>query len=106
MGIFSKLLGKDINKGVEEFNASAEGWLLDVRAKHEYDAGHIPGAKSVPLPEIERANKLIKDKSQPVYVYCLSGGRSRQAANALKVLGFTNVHDIGGISSYNGKLVK
>ena len=30
MGIFSKLLGKDINKGVEEFNASAEGWLLDV----------------------------------------------------------------------------
>ena len=50
MGIFSKLLGKDINKGVEEFNASAEGWLLDVRAKHEYDAGHIPGAKSVPLP--------------------------------------------------------
>ena len=52
MGIFSKLLGKDINKGVEEFNASAEGWLLDVRAKHEYDAGHIPGAKSVPLPVI------------------------------------------------------
>ncbi|MGN0072710.1 MAG: rhodanese-like domain-containing protein [Coriobacteriales bacterium] len=106
MGIFSKLMGKDINKGVEEFNALTEGWLLDVRAKHEFVTGHIPGAKNVPLPVIERANTLIKDKSQPVYVYCQSGSRSRQAANALKVLGFTNVHDIGGIASYTGKLVK
>ena len=106
MGIFGMFKGKDINKGVEEFSAGKEGWLLDVRAKHEYETGHIPGSKNVPVQVIERVKTLVKDKGLPVYVYCQTGARSRQAAKALKVMGYSNVHDIGGISSYTGKLVR
>ena len=45
---------------------------------------------------------FVKDKNTPVFVYCLSGGRSAQAANKLKQMGFTEVNNIGGINSYKG----
>ena len=55
--------------------------VLDVRESEEYAAGHLPGARLLPLGVLPvRMHELTKD--QPVYVVCQSGGRSAQAAAA------------------------
>ena len=48
----------------------------------------------------------LKDKSQLIMVYCRSGNRSRQAAQKLAELGYTNVVDFGGIQSWQGDIEK
>ena len=56
--------------------------LVDVRAGHEWEAGHIEGATHVPLDELpERIGEL--DRERPVIVYCRGGNRSSMAAQAL-----------------------
>ena len=66
----------------------AEGaQLIDVRAQHEWDAGHIAGAKHLPLPELSgRVGEL--DDDRPVVVYCRGGNRSTMAADALTAAGY------------------
>ena len=44
------------------------------------------------------------DADTALYVYCYSGSRSRMAADQLIDMGYTNVHNIGGIVSYRGKV--
>ena len=78
--------------------------LLDVRTPAEYRGGHIKGAKNVPLQSIEKALSVVKSKNSPVFVYCHSGARSRQAVGALQKMGYENVKNIGGIASYTGKV--
>lgn len=92
----------DINKGVAEFNDTEGAVLIDVRSKAEYKGGHVPGSKNIELEKMKAANSIIKDKSTPVFVYCLSGSRSNMATKTLKNMGFTDVRNIGGISSYKG----
>ena len=61
--------------------------LVDVRADHEWEAGHIEGAKHLPLPELaERAGEL--DKDRPVVLYCRGGNRSTMATEALAEAGY------------------
>ena len=76
-----------------------EGYiLLDVRTQEEYDQGHIPGAIVVPDTEIEaRAEEVLPDKDQLILVYCRSGRRSKNAAQILVELGYTNIKEFGGI---------
>ncbi|MBS1571176.1 MAG: redoxin domain-containing protein [Bacteroidetes bacterium] len=71
--------------------------LLDVRTPEEYASGHIENADNIDFtnPMFEK-NLQILDKNQPVYVYCLSGGRSAKAADRLSGLGFKKVYDIDG----------
>lgn len=78
---------------------SQEGYiLLDVRTQEEYDQGHIPGAIVVPDTEIEaRAEEVLPDKDQLILVYCRSGRRSKNAAQILVELGYTNIKEFGGI---------
>lgn len=45
-------------------------------------------------------------RETPLFVYCLSGVRSRQAAGLLRRMGYTDVTDLGGICNYRGKVVK
>ena len=80
--------------------------ILDVRSKKEYDAGHIPGAISIPNEDIgsEKPDKL-PDSAQVILVYCRSGNRSRQASQKLAELGYTNVYDFGGINDWTGETV-
>lgn len=94
----------DIHEGLQQFERDAEAMLLDVRTKAEYATGHIPGSFNLPLQEIAQAANCVPSKDTTLYVYCLSGGRSRQAVSALRQMGYSNVHDIGGIRSYRGKL--
>lgn len=78
---------------------SSENYIiLDVRTQEEYEAGHIPGAVLIPNTEIEiRAAKELPDKDQLLLIYCRSGNRSKQAAQILVKLGYTNIKEFGGI---------
>lgn len=72
--------------------------ILDVRTEEEYAAGHIAGAILIPDYEIaEKAESMLSDKDQLILVYCRSGRRSKNAAEALVSLGYTNVKEFGGI---------
>ena len=95
-----------INTGVAEYKTNDGAVLLDVRTAEEYRDGHIDGSINIPLDKISSVENIVKDKSTPLYVHCLSGGRSGQAVSYLKQMGYTNVKNIGGISSYGGKVVK
>ncbi|MBR1709626.1 MAG: rhodanese-like domain-containing protein [Clostridia bacterium] len=91
-----------INKGLEEYRSTPGAVLVDAREADEFASGHIPGAINAPLSTINQT-KIPKDK--PLFLYCLRGTRSKQAAGILKRMGYT-VKSIGGISGYKGQLEK
>lgn len=74
---------------------------IDVRSQGEWDAGHLPQARHVPVDEVparadEIAGWLGGDRTKPVVVYCRSGARSERARRALVQAGFTHVVNGGG----------
>lgn len=73
--------------------------LIDVREPDEYVAGHVPGAKLIPLATVPvRTSELDKTKTQ--YVICKSGGRSAQAAQFLIEQGFAAINIAGGTMAW------
>ena len=104
MRFFDFLKQPDINQGVEQYKTTSGAILLDVRTPQEYCEGHITGGQNLPLQSIDKAAVIIDNKDTPLFVHCLSGGRSRQAAAVLKQMGYTNVTNIGGIADYHGKV--
>ncbi|KQS98783.1 rhodanese-like domain-containing protein [Cellulomonas sp. Leaf395] len=73
--------------------------LLDVRERSEWNVGHAPQAVHVPLGEIEKAPRRLKQDT-PVVVMCASGMRSRTAAKRLRKLGFEATSLSGGIGAW------
>jgi len=70
-------------------------YVIDVREKEEWDAGHIVGAKLIPLSELrKRIDEIPKD--QDVYLHCRSGQRSYNAVLALQNRGYKNVYNLSG----------
>jgi rhodanese-related sulfurtransferase len=69
--------------------------VVDVRDPGEYGAGHILGAKNVPLSRLNDA-EVAKRKERPVIVYDQGGERSSKAVAALKKQGFTRVVNLTG----------
>ena len=69
--------------------------VLDVRDPGEFGAGHILGAKNVPLSRLDDA-EVAKRKDRPVIVYCEGGERSSKAVAALKRQGFARVVNLTG----------
>ena len=104
MGFFDFLKQPDINAGINQYRASPGAVLLDVRTPQEYREGHIPGSVNVPLQTLDKKGPGTDNKDVPLFVYCLSGGRSRQAASLLKGMGYTRVTNLGGISAYTGRV--
>ena len=86
----------------KEMMDSQEVIILDVRERDEYDSGHIPGAVLLPVGSIDEttAAEVIPDKDSTVLVYCRSGNRSKTASSALAELGYTNIYEFGGISTW------
>ena len=102
MSTFNFRRDPDLNRGLQEFRDTPGAVLLDVRAPEEYAQGHIPGSVNLPLAAVAEAKHRFADRTTPLFVYCLSGGRSRSAVAALEQMGFTNVVNMGGISAYRG----
>lgn len=69
--------------------------VIDVRDPGEYGAGHILGARNVPVARLDEAD-LAKRKERPVVVYCDTGDRASKAVSALKKQGFTRVVNLTG----------
>ena len=75
--------------------------LLDVRTIAEYREKRIPGAVLIPDYElVNRSEKELPYKDQLIFVYCRSGNRSAASTRTLVNMGYTNVYDFGGISSW------
>lgn len=73
-----------------------QAFIVDVREKGEYEAGHLKGSVNIPLSELrERTDEIPKDR--PVYLHCRSSQRSYKALMALQGRGYENVVNISGI---------
>jgi thioredoxin len=71
--------------------------LIDVRTDEEFKKGHLAGAANWDLhSEAFDKNTKSLDKTKPVYVYCLVGGRSHDAAEKLKEMGYKQVYELKG----------
>lgn len=103
-GSYKTISSTEAQQMIEEHK---DALILDVRTAAEYESGHIPNAINLSNEDIQ-AGKVdsLKDKSQLIMVYCRSGNRSRQAAQKLAELGYTNVVDFGGIQSWQGDIEK
>jgi len=88
-----------------EFEAATKDsiQLLDVRTPGEYNTGHIKNALQADWTDKQEFNRRIAfiDKNKPVYVYCLSGGRSGAAAKEMRNNGYQKVYELnGGINAW------
>ena len=82
--------------------------LLDVRDEDErLEEGYIPGSISIPLSRLQETecSDLAERKDDIIIVYCQGGGRSAQAYELLKSLGFSQVYNMGGISNWPYELI-
>ena len=72
--------------------------LIDVREDYEFSEGHVLGATSLPLSQIQSSSIGDLDKNKTHYLYCRSGNRSAQATAILTAAGY-NIVDLGSIGS-------
>ena len=78
--------------------------IIDVREPQEFEDGHIPGAKLIPLGQLDSRYQEINPDQQAVIV-CRSGGRSSVACDFLSRVGYQNIHNLmGGMNAWNGEV--
>ena len=71
--------------------------VVDVSEPEEFAAGHIGGAKNVPVGELEKKlTATVKNKTLPVILVCATGARSNRALAAVKKLGYEQAQALGG----------
>ncbi|MDQ3896779.1 MAG: rhodanese-like domain-containing protein [Actinomycetota bacterium] len=73
--------------------------LVDVRQPEEYEAGHVPGAKLIPLADVVARLKEIPSDG-PVYVICQTGARSQRAADFYRTRGIEAYNVAGGTKAW------
>lgn len=71
--------------------------VVDVCGAEEFKAGHVAGAKNLPLDTLEASlTGAVKNKALPVILVCASGARSKRAVAIAKKLGYENAHSLSG----------
>jgi len=81
--------------------------VVDVRRADEYETGHIPGALNIPNEDIgDTKPEALPDLDAGIIVYCRTGVRSKDAADKLIGLGYTDVSDMGGIVDWPYDIVE
>ena len=104
MDLLSSLFGPpvptvNVQKLNEILKSAKRPLVIDVRQPEEYQAGHIAGAKLIPLGSIKQhLNELPKDKE--IVCVCASGSRSRSAAKQLIEAGYTVLDMSGGMMNW------
>ena len=76
--------------------------VIDVCSAEEYAAGHLIGARHVPLDQLaQQLPGVAKNKSQPLILVCASGLRSKRALAVAKKLGYEQAHSLtGGLKAW------
>ncbi len=82
-------------------------YLLDVRAKSEFDDRKIPNALNLDIRNPNFKNKIAQfDPAKAVYIYCQSGKRAGRACDMFVKLGFEKVYNLkGGLIQYEGRTI-
>jgi len=81
----------------EALKATPNATIVDVRTPEEFQGGHLKDAVNFNVLGPEFQSQLSKlDKTQPVFVYCKVGGRSADAVEKMKGMGFTTIYDMKG----------
>ena len=75
--------------------ATSKATVLDVRNRSEWQAGHVPGARHIPLAELPARLEELRG-SGPLLVHCQGGSRSAVAASVLQAAGFDDVTNLSG----------
>jgi rhodanese-related sulfurtransferase len=71
--------------------------VIDVRDQGDFDQGHLPNARHLPLGDIERrTGELEKFRARPLILYCGNGSRSATAIATLKKAGFEKLYNLRG----------
>ncbi|MEI8156485.1 MAG: rhodanese-like domain-containing protein [Burkholderiales bacterium] len=74
-----------------------KGVVIDVCEPAEFAAGHVGGAKNIPLNQLEaKLAGVVKNKALPVILVCQSGARSNRAVAIAKKLGYEQAQSLGG----------
>jgi rhodanese-related sulfurtransferase len=74
-----------------------KGVVIDVCEPAEFAAGHVGGAKNIPLNQLEaKLAGAVKNKSLPLILVCQSGARSNRAVAIAKKLGYEQAQSLGG----------
>ena len=78
--------------------------IVDVRGEAAYSRRHVKNALSLPVDEIaEKAESILPNKEQAIFVYCTSGLNSEQASKKLIEMGYINIYDIGKLDDWAGE---
>jgi len=87
----------------QKINSTFQPQILDVRTPKEFSDQHLENAVNINWNGDDFDKKVAElDKSKPVFVYCLSGGRSSKASGKLAELGFKEIYEMeGGIVKWN-----
>ncbi|MBL0049196.1 MAG: thioredoxin [Bacteroidetes bacterium] len=86
----------------EKIKQLSDALIVDVRTPEEFEKGHLVNAKNIDWNNDNFDSEIAYlDKTKPVFVYCLSGGRSSSAANKMRNDGFKEVYELkGGIMKW------
>jgi rhodanese-related sulfurtransferase len=88
--------GLGANEAVQLMNRE-KAVVIDVCEPNEFAAGHVVGAKNIPLSDLQaKLGSAVKNKKLPIILVCQSGARSARAVATAKGLGFEQVHSLGG----------
>ena len=95
---YRSIENKDISySDLKIFMKKNNVYLIDIRSKQEYEEGHLDGAINISLYNIEKEiEKVVKNKSSKVILYCSSGSRSKKAKKILEDLGYNEVYNLEG----------
>lgn len=88
---FYTMTGKDLvspQKAMDLIDSGAITAIVDVRTRAEYNIGHYPGARNIPVGDIDEETTSALPRDGALLVYCNTGQRARAAARKLRRLGF------------------